>query len=170
MLAPGQPWRQQHWGCRRAGPGRGAAGQQDVDDAGVRLACKCGCKYGCGMRRCGCVAVLHSVVSPIFWPVLRPLPRGQPSLQQHRRCRRAGPGRGAACQHFADDAGVRLVCGCAMRRCGFGAVAVTKRETRDLSQCSRLHMGSLDDNKIRAAGARDLGAALQVNTTLTDLG
>jgi hypothetical protein len=57
-----------------------------------------------------------------------------------------------------------------MRRCGFGAVAVTKRETRDLSQCSRLHMGSLDDNKIRAAGARDLGAALQVNTTLTDLG
>jgi hypothetical protein len=57
-----------------------------------------------------------------------------------------------------------------MRRCGFGAVAVTKRETRDLGQCSRLHMGSLDDNKIRAAGARDLGAALQVNTTLTDLG
>jgi hypothetical protein len=31
-------------------------------------------------------------------------------------------------------------------------------------------MGSLRDNKIGAAGARDLGAALQVNTTLTTLG
>jgi hypothetical protein len=32
-----------------------------------------------------------------------------------------------------------------------------------------LHIGSLCDNNIGAAGARDLGAALQVNTTLTEL-
>ncbi len=31
------------------------------------------------------------------------------------------------------------------------------------------YMGSLGGNKIGAAGARDLGAALQVNTTLTTL-
>jgi hypothetical protein len=30
-------------------------------------------------------------------------------------------------------------------------------------------MGSLSSNKIGDAGARDLGAALQVNTTLTQL-
>jgi hypothetical protein len=30
-------------------------------------------------------------------------------------------------------------------------------------------MGSLTDNIIGAAGARDLGAALRVNTTLTEL-
>jgi hypothetical protein len=30
-------------------------------------------------------------------------------------------------------------------------------------------MGSLGSNEIGAAGARDLGAALQVNTTLTTL-
>jgi hypothetical protein len=30
-------------------------------------------------------------------------------------------------------------------------------------------MGSLDDNNVGDAGARDLGAALQVNTTLTEL-
>jgi hypothetical protein len=30
-------------------------------------------------------------------------------------------------------------------------------------------MGSLWNNNIGAAGARDLGAALQVNTTLTEL-
>jgi hypothetical protein len=30
-------------------------------------------------------------------------------------------------------------------------------------------MGSLSKNNIGAAGARDLGAALQVNTTLTEL-
>jgi hypothetical protein len=39
----------------------------------------------------------------------------------------------------------------------------------DLGQCSHLHMGSLGDNDIGDAGARDLGAALQVNTTLTKL-
>jgi hypothetical protein len=37
-------------------------------------------------------------------------------------------------------------------------------------QCSRLHMGSLWANNIGAAGARDLGAVLQVNMTLTTLG
>jgi hypothetical protein len=42
-------------------------------------------------------------------------------------------------------------------------------QTRNLDQYSHLHMGSLGGNKIGAAGARDLGAALQVNTTLTTL-
>jgi hypothetical protein len=32
-----------------------------------------------------------------------------------------------------------------------------------------LHIGSLDSNNIGAAGARDLSAALLVNTTLTTL-
>jgi hypothetical protein len=36
-------------------------------------------------------------------------------------------------------------------------------------QCSHLHMGSLDRNYIGDEGARDLGAALQVNTTLMTL-
>jgi hypothetical protein len=39
----------------------------------------------------------------------------------------------------------------------------------DLGHCSHLHMGSLGGNNIGAAGARDLGAALQVNKTLTTL-
>jgi hypothetical protein len=47
---------------------------------------------------------------------------------------------------------------------------VTEREPHDLGQCSHLHMGSIQGNDIGAAGARDLGAALQVNTTLTKLG
>ncbi len=38
-----------------------------------------------------------------------------------------------------------------------------------LGQCSHLRMGSLGGNAIGDAGARDLGAALQVNTTLTTL-
>ncbi len=38
-----------------------------------------------------------------------------------------------------------------------------------LGQCSHLHMGSLESNNIGDAGARDLGAALQVNKTLTRL-
>jgi hypothetical protein len=46
---------------------------------------------------------------------------------------------------------------------------VAEREPHDLGRCSRLHMGSLARNHIGAAGARDLGAALQVNTTLTTL-
>jgi hypothetical protein len=37
------------------------------------------------------------------------------------------------------------------------------------AQCSHLHMGSLAVNQIGDAGARDLGAALQVNTTLRTL-
>ncbi len=51
------------------------------------------------------------------------------------------------------------------------AVAVTEREPHDLGQCSHLHlhMGSLSGNAIGAAGAGDLGEALQVNTTLTTL-
>ena len=48
-------------------------------------------------------------------------------------------------------------------------IAVAEREPHDLGQCSHLHMGSLGDNNIGDAGARDLGAALQVNTTLTKL-
>jgi hypothetical protein len=39
----------------------------------------------------------------------------------------------------------------------------------DLGQCSHLHMGSLVGEIIVDEGARDLGAALQVNTTLTEL-
>jgi hypothetical protein len=40
-----------------------------------------------------------------------------------------------------------------------------------IGQCSLLmfHMASLCSNKIGDAGVRDLGAALQVNTTLTTL-
>jgi hypothetical protein len=49
------------------------------------------------------------------------------------------------------------------------AVAVAEREPPDLGQCSHLHIGSLARNSIGDAGARDLGAALQVNTTLTEL-
>ena len=56
-----------------------------------------------------------------------------------------------------------------MRRCGCVAVAVAEREPHDLGQCSHLHMGSLDDSNIGDAGARDLSAALQVNTTLKKL-
>ena len=56
-----------------------------------------------------------------------------------------------------------------MRRCGCVSAAVVEREPHDLGQCSHLHMGSLSANKIRDAGARDLGAALQVTTTLTTL-
>ncbi len=56
-----------------------------------------------------------------------------------------------------------------MGRCGCVAVAVAEREPHDLGQCSYLHMGSLTVNNIGDAGARDLGAALQVNTTLTTL-
>jgi hypothetical protein len=56
-------------------------------------------------------------VNPTPWPVLT-IEHGQPFSQQHRRCRRAGPGRGAAGQHDADKAVVRLVWGCGMRRCG----------------------------------------------------
>jgi hypothetical protein len=41
--------------------------------------------------------------------------------------------------------------------------------THDLGQCSHLRMGSLGNNNIGDEGARDLGAALQVNTTLTKL-
>jgi hypothetical protein len=46
---------------------------------------------------------------------------------------------------------------------------VSEREPHDLGQCSHLHTGSLQENNIGAAGARNLGAALQVNTTLTTL-
>ncbi len=42
--------------------------------------------------------------------------------------------------------------------------------SHDPVQCSHLHMGSLPFNNMGAAGARDLGGALQVNTTLTELG
>jgi hypothetical protein len=48
-------------------------------------------------------------------------------------------------------------------------VAEAERVPHDLGQCSHLHMGSLPYNDIGDEGARDLGAALQVNTTLTTL-
>jgi hypothetical protein len=57
---------------------------------------------------------------------------------------------------------------CGMRWCGCVA-AVAEREPHDLGQCSHLNMGSLAFNRIGDAGARDLGAALRVNTTLTKL-
>jgi hypothetical protein len=60
-------------------------------------------------------------------------------------------------------------CECYLRRCGCVAVSVAVREAHDLGQCSHLHMGSLERNNIGDAGARDLGAALQVNTTMTTL-
>jgi hypothetical protein len=40
-----------------------------------------------------------------------------------------------------------------------------KREPHDLGQCSHLLTDSLGDSVIGNAGARDLGAALQVNTS-----
>jgi hypothetical protein len=46
---------------------------------------------------------------------------------------------------------------------------VAESEAHDLGQCSHLHMGSLAINNIGDAGARALGEALQVNTTLTEL-
>jgi hypothetical protein len=55
------------------------------------------------------------------------------------------------------------------RRCGCVAAALAEREPHEFGQCSHLHMGSLHFNKVGDAGARDLGAALQVNTTLTEL-
>jgi hypothetical protein len=48
------------------------------------------------------------------------------------------------------------------------SVTVAEKEP-DLGQCSHLHMGSLRFNNIGDAGARDLGAVLQVNTMLTAL-
>jgi hypothetical protein len=115
----------------------------------------------CGEAGCGCGCECYPVLT---------LAHGQPLGEQHRRCRRTGPGCGAAGQYDADDAGVRLGCGCdVMRRCGCAAVAVAEREPHDLGQCSHLHMGSLGGNNIGAAGARNLGAALQVNTTLMTL-
>jgi hypothetical protein len=43
-----------------------------------------------------------------------------------------------------------------------------EREPHNHGQCSHL-IGSLVLNDIGGAGARDLGTALQVNTTLTEL-
>ncbi len=54
---------------------------------------------------------------------------------------------------------------------GNGWVAESQeREPHDPGHCSHLHMVSLPFVQIGDAGARDLGAALLVNTTLTDLG
>jgi hypothetical protein len=46
---------------------------------------------------------------------------------------------------------------------------MAERDPPDIGQCSYLLMGSIGSSKIGDAGARDLGAALQVNTTLTTL-
>jgi hypothetical protein len=59
----------------------------------------------------------------------------------------------------------------ALIRMGNGWVAESQeREPHDPGHCSHLHMVSLPFVQIGDAGARDLGAALLVNTTLTDLG
>jgi hypothetical protein len=47
------------------------------------------------------------------------------------------------------------------------AVAKREREPHSLFQCSCFH--SIWENNIGDAGAQDLGAALQVNTTLMEL-
>ncbi len=49
------------------------------------------------------------------------------------------------------------------------AVLVEEKDLHDLGRCSHLPMDSLYDNGIGDGGARELGAALQVNTTLTEL-
>jgi hypothetical protein len=56
-----------------------------------------------------------------------------------------------------------------LRRYGCVAVSVAETDPHDLGQCSHLHMGSLTNNRLGDEGARDVGAALQVNTTLTKL-
>jgi hypothetical protein len=48
-------------------------------------------------------------------------------------------------------------------------VVVAEKELHELGQCSHLHMGSLHGNNIGDEGAQDLGAVLQVNTTLATL-
>ncbi len=48
-------------------------------------------------------------------------------------------------------------------------VELKRISPRELGQCSHLHMGSLSANRIGDEGARDLGAALKINTTLTTL-
>jgi hypothetical protein len=55
--------------------------------------------------------------------------------------------------------------------CGFDSHMADGWVAREGAQCSHrcLHHGSLWNNKIGDAGARDLGAALRVNTTLTEL-
>jgi hypothetical protein len=47
--------------------------------------------------------------------------------------------------------------------------AVAEREPHDLGQCSHSYVGSLGNNDIGDEGAQYLGAALQVNSTLTEL-
>jgi hypothetical protein len=126
----------------------------------------------CGCERCGCVAV--AVTECQEW---EPHELGQCS-QLHM---------GSLFDNNIGNAGARDLgtalrvnktltelklgwgCGCYLRRGGCVAVAVTKREPNYLGHCSHLHMGSLGDNKIGDAGARDLSAALQVNTTLMTL-
>jgi hypothetical protein len=155
-LAHEQPSRQQHRRCRRSGPWRGAAGQHDAHDAGVRLgmwvwmwmlfeAFWVCCSYG---GREG---------APRPWPVLT-LAHGQPSFQQHRRCRRAGPGCGAAGQHDADDAGVRLGCGCGygcdLRRYGCVEVSVAEREPTTFASAHTCSWAALKTTRsaLRARG------------------
>jgi hypothetical protein len=55
-------------------------------------------------------------------------------------------------------------------KCSRLCMYVCVLQPHDLGQCSHLLMGSLGGNDIGALGAQYLGAALQVNTTLTDLG
>jgi hypothetical protein len=56
--------------------------------------------------------------------------------------------------------------------CGVGVLQLRlqrAREPHDLGRCLHLRMGSLRENSIGDEGAGYLGAALQVNTTLTEL-
>jgi hypothetical protein len=109
------------------------------------------------MRRCGCVAVGGGRG---LAPRQLTLAHGQPSWQQHRCCGSAGPGRSAADQHDADSAGVRLCC-------VYDEVLRWQRAPTIFAS-AHLHI-SLRSNQIGDAGARDLGATLLVNTTLTSL-
>jgi hypothetical protein len=56
-----------------------------------------------------------------------------------------------------------------MRRGCVEVLVVERPPPHALGQCSHSHMGSLNSNKIGDAGARDLGAALRVNTMLKTL-
>jgi hypothetical protein len=57
----------------------------------------------------------------------------------------------------------------AVRVCCSSSTGAERGPPRPWPVLSYLRMGSLHDNNIGDAGAQDLGAALRVNTTLTEL-
>jgi hypothetical protein len=118
----------------------------------------------------GGVGVLHAMAkrepAPRPWPVLT-LAHGQPLEEQHRRCRRVGPGCGAAGQHDAGDAGVRQ---------GHVDLCDIEKTCCDCPFCLQSHapclhlcMCSLSCSRIGEAGVRELLTALQFNKTLAEL-